>query len=216
MKKVRIVVVGKGRLGSAIVAEAQKDKEIEVASIIDRQNSILKAAKKGDVVIDASRGDAVEDNLRQALDKGTAYILAATGYPDDLKKKIEAYGKKYPIVVAPNLSIGVAVLHDLARLASESLADAKVEIVETHHTKKKDSPSGTALSLAQALPTGTPIRSIREGDVIGEHVITFHLDGETVRLSHSAGDRSIFAKGALRAAKFVDQARPGVYSMRDV
>jgi 4-hydroxy-tetrahydrodipicolinate reductase len=128
-----------------------------------------------------------------------------------------------PIVFASNFSIGVNVLFWLTRKAAEQLGgDFDAEIVETHHKMKKDAPSGTAKTLAEVLKaakktqTEIPIQSIREGDVVGEHTVIFNGPAERVELSHRAASREIFARGALRAAKWIIGRPPGLYSMQDV
>ena len=128
-----------------------------------------------------------------------------------------------PIVFASNFSIGVNVIFWLTRKAAEQLGeDFEAEIIETHHKMKKDAPSGTAKTLAEILKSDRemqseiPIRSIREGDVVGEHTVIFNGPSERLELTHRAESREIFARGALRAAKWVIGKPPRLYSMQDV
>jgi 4-hydroxy-tetrahydrodipicolinate reductase len=126
-----------------------------------------------------------------------------------------------PIVLASNFSVGVNVLFWLTQKAAELLGPTfNPEIVETHHKMKKDAPSGTAKTLAEILKTAQdceiPVQSIREGDVVGEHTVIFQGPGESLELSHRAADRGIFAAGALRAAKWIINKPPGLYTMQDV
>jgi 4-hydroxy-tetrahydrodipicolinate reductase len=125
--------------------------------------------------------------------------------------------------LASNFSVGVNVLVWLTQKAAELLgSDFNPEIVETHHKMKKDAPSGTAKTLADFLKAGRksnseiPIQSIREGDVVGEHSVIFSGPSERLELSHRAANREIFARGALRAAKWIINKPPGLYSMQDV
>jgi 4-hydroxy-tetrahydrodipicolinate reductase len=126
-------------------------------------------------------------------------------------------------VFASNFSIGVNVLFWLTRKAAEQLGvDFDAEIIETHHKMKKDAPSGTAKTLAEVLKASKkakreiPIQSIREGDIVGEHTVIFSGPAERLELTHRAASREIFARGALRAAKWIINQPPGLYSMQDV
>jgi 4-hydroxy-tetrahydrodipicolinate reductase len=128
-----------------------------------------------------------------------------------------------PIVFASNFSIGVNVLFWLTSKAAELLGDDFVpEIIETHHKMKKDAPSGTAKTIAQLLKTAQkiqteiPIQSIREGEIVGQHTVIFTGPAERLELTHRAASREIFARGALRAAKWIMGKPPGLYSMQDV
>jgi len=123
--------------------------------------------------------------------------------------------------LASNFSVGVNVLFWLTQKTAELLgADLNPEIVETHHKLKKDAPSGTAKTLAEILKavrnSEIPIQSFREGDVVGEHTVIFAGPSESLELTHRAGNRGIFAGGALRAAKWIVDKQPGLYSMQDV
>jgi 4-hydroxy-tetrahydrodipicolinate reductase len=129
--------------------------------------------------------------------------------------------KSLPIVFASNFSVGVNALFALTRRAAEILgSEFAPRIVETHHKMKKDAPSGTAKTLAEilkeALKTEIPIESIREGEVVGEHTVSFVGPGERLELTHRAGSREIFARGALRAAEWVVGKPARLYSMQDV
>ena len=136
---------------------------------------------------------------------------------------IQEAAQSLPIVFASNFSVGVNVLFWLTRKAAELLErDFDPEIIETHHKMKKDAPSGTAKTLAEILKAEQknqneiPIQSIREGEVVGEHTVIFSGPGERLELTHRASSREIFARGALRAAKWIVGRPPGLYSMQDV
>jgi 4-hydroxy-tetrahydrodipicolinate reductase len=150
-----------------------------------------------------------------------AVVIGTTGHSSEQSKLIEKTTQTLPIVFASNFSVGVNALFALTRRAAEILgSEFEPQIVETHHTKKKDSPSGTAKTLGEILKhqlkTEIPIESIREGDVVGEHTVTFVGPSERIELTHRAGSREIFGSGALRAAQWVVGRRPGLYSMQDV
>ena len=166
-------------------------------------------------------------------------VIGTTGLSPDQHTEIEEAAESVPILLAPNTSVGVNLLGKIVGELAEKLgSDYDIEIVEAHHRNKKDAPSGTALFLARAAAGGRKqdlddvatygregvsprkegeigLHSVRGGAVVGEHRVTFYSDGEEVEVVHRALSRSTFAVGALRAAKFVASAEPGLYSMRD-
>ena len=166
-------------------------------------------------------------------------VIGTTGFSKEQLAKVEEATKDVPIVLAPNMSVGVNLLREVVRELSAKLAAYDVEVVEAHHKNKKDAPSGTALLLARAAADGrgqnldevavygregvSPrkegeigIHALRGGAVVGEHRLIFYSEGEEIEITHRALSRRTFAAGALRAAKFIATARPGLYAMRDV
>ena len=166
-------------------------------------------------------------------------VIGTTGFSEEQRARVEEASKSVPLVFAPNMSVGVNLLREAVRELSARLAGYDVEVVEAHHRNKKDAPSGTALLLARAaaegrrqnldevavygregiLPRGEGeigIHALRGGAVVGEHRLIFYGPGEEVEVIHRALSRRTFADGALRAAKFVATAKPGLYSMKDV
>ena len=166
-------------------------------------------------------------------------VIGTTGFSEEQRDRIEEASKSIPLVFAPNMSVGVNLLREAVRELSARLAGYDVEVVEAHHRNKKDAPSGTALLLARAAAKGrgqnldevavygregiSPrgegeigIHALRGGAVVGEHRLIFYGPGEEVEVIHRALSRRTFADGALRAAKFVATAEPGLYSMKDV
>ncbi|MFH1017594.1 MAG: 4-hydroxy-tetrahydrodipicolinate reductase [Pseudomonadota bacterium] len=252
MKPIPIVIIGGlGRLGCAILEAASNDKRVEIKGVVERSGAgkkwdkgrvkivhdLSRIARKGDVLIDASTAEAVPGHLKKAVKLGTPYVLAATGIDTRGHREIERAARKICVVVAPNLSVGVAVLKELTELAASLLPEADIEIVETHHRNKMDAPSGTALSLAAAViegsgqnrdmilgrskkglrkPESIGIHAVRGGDIVGEHTVHLLWEGERIGLTHVAGTRAIFARGAIRAACFAAEAYPGIYTMRDI
>jgi 4-hydroxy-tetrahydrodipicolinate reductase len=224
MKKspVRVLLIGAaGRMGKTVLNLAQGDREIEIAAECDLGDSIEAAMKNCDVAIDFSHADSVDEICRAALHHGKSLVIGTTGHSQQQRKTIEETAHSVPIVLASNFSVGVNVLFWLTQKAAELLgSDFDPEIVETHHKMKKDAPSGTAKTLAEILEpvrnARIPIKSIREGDVVGEHTAIFKGPGERLELTHRAGSREIFALGALRAAKWITKKPPGLYSMQDV
>ena len=218
----RVLLIGAaGRMGKTVLDLAQSDREIEIAARCDLGDPIEPAMKNCDVAIDFSQADSIDEVCRAALQHGKSLVIGTTGHSQPQRKTIGETAHSLPIVLASNFSVGVNVLFWLTQKAAELLgSDFNPEIVETHHKMKKDAPSGTAKMLAEILKavrsSEIPIQSIREGDVVGEHTVIFRGPGELLELTHRAANRGIFALGALRAAKWIVDQRPGLYSMQDV
>ena len=219
---VRVVVIGAaGRMGKTVVDLAQNDSQIQIAALCDLGDSIELAIKDCDVAIDFSQADSVDEICRAALGHAKSLVIGTTGHSQQQRKTIEDTAHSLPIVLASNFSVGVNVLFWLTQKTAELLgSDFNPEIVETHHTMKKDAPSGTAKTLAEILKAKRnheiPIQSIREGEVVGEHTVIFAGPDEQLEITHRAANRGIFAAGALRAAKWIIDKPPGLYSMQDV
>ena len=210
-----------GRMGQTVLDLAQSDPEIEIAARCDLGDPIEPAMKNCDVAIDFSQADSIDEICRAALQHGKSLVIGTTGHSQHQRKTIGETAHSLPIVLASNFSVGVNVLFWLTQKAAELLgSDFSPEIVETHHEMKKDAPSGTAKTLAEILKamrdSEIPIQSIREGDVVGEHTVIFSGPGEQLELTHRAANRGIFARGALRAAKWIVDKPPRLYSMQDV
>ena len=219
---VRVMLIGAaGRMGQTVLDLAQSDREIEIAARCDLGDPIEPAMKNCDVAIDFSQADSIDEICRAALQHGKSLVIGTTGHSQPQRKTIGETAHSLPIVLASNFSVGVNVLFWLTQKAAELLgSDFNPEIVETHHKMKKDAPSGTAKTLAEILKamrnSEIPIQSIREGDVVGEHTVIFSGPGEQLELTHRAANRGIFARGALRAAKWIVDKPPRLYSMQDV
>jgi len=221
---VRVLLVGAaGRMGKTIDDLAKDDVDVEIVAQCDIGDAIGTAIGRSDVVIDFSHPDASDEICRAALHHRKPLVIGTTGHSCEQRRPIEHAAQSLPIVFASNFSIGVNVLFWLTRKAAELFGrDFDAEIFETHHKMKKDAPSGTAKTLAdvlkavQAIENEIPIQSIREGDVVGEHTVIFSGPGERLELSHHAASREIFARGALRAARWIIGKPAGLYSMQDV
>jgi 4-hydroxy-tetrahydrodipicolinate reductase len=173
------------------------------------------------------------------LSYGLPHVIGTTGLTDEQLAQVEEAAKGVPVVLAPNMSVGVNLLREVVRDLAAKLEGYDIEVVETHHRNKKDAPSGTALFLARAAAEGrnekledvavhgregfSPrepgeigIHALRGGAVVGEHRLVFYSEGEEVEVVHRALSRRTFADGALRAAKFAAEAGPGLYGMADV
>jgi len=221
---VRVLLIGAaGRMGKTVRDLATKDSKIDIVAQCDLGDAIEPAMKNCDVAIDFSRADAIEEICRSALHHDKPVVVGTTGHSPEQRRVIEHTAQSLPIVFASNFSVGVNVLFWLTRKTAERLGrDFSAEIVETHHKMKKDAPSGTAKTLAEVLKGAqkigneVPIQSIREGNVVGEHTVIFSGPGERLELRHRVASREIFARGALRAAKWIMGRPPGLYSMQDV
>src|SRR5436190_8343102 len=219
---VRLLLIGAaGRMGKTVCDLAESDLEIEITAQCDLGDPIESAMKNCDVAIDFSQADSIDEICRAASQHGKSLVIGTTGHSQQQRKTIQETARSIPIVLASNFSVGVNVLFWLTQKASELLgSDFNPEIVETHHKMKKDAPSGTAKTLAEILKpmrnSEIPIQSIREGNVVGEHTVIFGGPGERLELTHRAANRGIFALGALRAAKWIINKPPRLYSMQDV
>jgi 4-hydroxy-tetrahydrodipicolinate reductase len=219
---VRVLLIGAaGRMGKTVLDLARSDREIDIAAQCDLGDSIEPAMKNCDVAIDFSQADSIDEICRAALQRGKSLVIGTTGHSQQQRRMIEETAHSVPIVLASNFSVGVNVLFWLTQKAAELLgSDFNPEIVETHHKMKKDAPSGTAKTLAEILKavrhSEIPIESIREGDIVGDHTVIFGGPGERLELTHRAVNRGIFALGALRAAKWIVDKPPALYSMQDV
>ena len=196
---------------------------------------------KADVLIDFTVAAACPANVRAATGLGKPSVVGTTGLSDAEKAALAACAEDVAIVYAPNMSVGMNLLFKLTSEVAAILGlDYNVEITEIHHNRKKDSPSGTAVRLAEraaeALGLDYPgeavhgrhgqvgerlvreigVHALRGGDVVGEHTVSFIGQGERIELIHKAHSRDNFARGALRAAQFVLNAAPGLYDMQDV
>ena len=226
MKKtpVRVLLVGAaGRMGKTVLDLAAADPKIDIVAQCDLGDPIEPAMENCDVIIDFSHPDAIDEVCRAASQHGKSLVIGTTGHSQEQRRMIQEAAQSLPIVFASNFSVGVNVLFWLTRKAAELLeGDFDPEIIETHHKMKKDAPSGTAKTLAEILKAEQknqneiPIQSIREGEVVGEHTVIFTGPGERLELTHQAASREIFARGALRAAKWIVGRPPGLYSMQDV
>jgi 4-hydroxy-tetrahydrodipicolinate reductase len=241
MKRVRVLLVGaKGRMGQAVAAEAGAADAVIVAGL-DQGDVLTKELDACEVVVDFSHASATSAICQACLGAGKPLVSGTTGHSNEERAFLEKAAKSLPIVLAPNFSVGVNALFWLTRKAAEMLGrDFDLEIVETHHRLKKDAPSGTARRLAEILCqvrnldyakdvahgregiTGERsvgeigMHSIRGGDVVGDHTVTFAGRGERLELTHKASSRETFALGALRAARWIVGRSPGLYSMEDV
>ena len=199
------------------------------------------AFKKTDVIVDFTVPECTLDILKIALKLKKKVVIGTTGFTQKVEALIKKFSKKIPILKAGNMSLGVNLLMFLTEIASKSLNEEYLsKVFEIHHKHKKDYPSGTALMLGKGIangknkslsnltgkkflnnksfPFGKKINfnSIRKGEIIGEHEVTFSSGKEIITLNHEAFDRALYSDGALTAAKWLINKKPGLYSMRDL
>jgi len=223
----RLLVVGAaGKMGKAVQAAASGRSDLAVSGTVDAGDDVAVALAGCDVYIDFSTPDAT--------------VIGTTGLTADANVAIADLSRVAPVIVAANFSLGVNLMLGLVRQAAKALGDWDAEVVETHHNKKRDAPSGTALAIAKAIAAGRGVEydavkrhtrdgeigarphgeigvaTLRGGDVVGEHVACFFGEGERIEIAHRATSRSIFATGALVAAAWLVGKPPGRYTMLDV
>lgn len=234
-----------GRMGKAVASLAE-DYGAEITCGVDGAKCpmlfpvyprIEDVMEKVDAVIDFSSPSALKSTLTYCLNHMLPVLLAATGYSDQQLTRIREAAKTIPVFQTGNLSVGVALLQLLAKKAASVLQDYDAEIIERHHNKKKDAPSGTALMLAKSVNEGfgnskeflygrkgevgarkkseIGIHAVRGGTIVGEHEVMFAGDDEIITLSHSARSRNIFASGALRVTAWLITQPHGFYEMND-
>lgn len=260
-----IIVTGAtGRMGSRITALSKDYSDLRLAGATERKGHdavgkdiglIAGIGETGiiltdgleniiascDVVIDFTQTGSSIEHLKLASAKGKAMVIGTTGFSKDQIRELESLAKNVPVILAPNMSVGVnlllKVLHDIARVLGD---EYDIEIVEAHHRLKKDAPSGTAMKMAQVIADAIDrnldevavyarkgiigertkreigIQTVRAGDIVGEHTVLFGGLGERIEITHKASSRDTFARGALKAALWVHNKPAGLYDMQDV
>ncbi len=226
-----IAVLGaSGRLGQSVLACASNDSRFELVAAWSRTprtaapwtDDLGAACAAADVVIDCTLPAATSQVLDACIDNQTALVSAVTGLDGEQQSALAHAAQRIALLHEHNMSVGVHVLADLVQRAAAALPEEfRVELVETHHSQKRDAPSGTAITLAAAASLrqkgDIPIASLRGGSVIGEHVVHFLGPLERLELTHRADDRQVFAAGALRAALWLRGRAAGrVYRFADM
>lgn len=204
-------------------------------------SELSESSSEADVIVDFTSPDSTLAAAEYASREGKAMVIGTTGFTGEERKRLDELSETFPCVIAPNMSIGVNVMFEMAKILARTLGDEyDVEIVEAHHRHKVDSPSGTALRLGEAAAEGLGrdfqdvarferygrtgerqpkeigIQTIRGGDIVGEHTVMFIGEGERIELTHRALNRDNFAKGVVRAVKWIYGKPPGIYTMKDV
>ncbi|MBP5236396.1 MAG: 4-hydroxy-tetrahydrodipicolinate reductase [Clostridia bacterium] len=237
-----------GRMGKNVADFASASNKAVVSAGVDVSAPTYDAAfpvfsslddvtEQFDVIVDFSHHTAVRQVTETAVAKGVPAVIAATGHDDAEKDLIRKASLSVPVFYSGNMSLGINLLIDLAKTAARTLgSDFDIEIVEEHHNRKADAPSGTALMIADAInsderfryvydrhSSSSPrkkdeigIHSVRGGNIVGEHEVIFAGESEVIRISHSAASRMVFAEGAVNAACWIVGKEPGLYGMSDM
>ena len=243
----RVIVNGSnGRMGSEIVSMIQKesaDLDATLAAAVDVTgschgvfSSLAEYTGPADVIIDFTFHTTAEALTEYAITRCLPLVIATTGHTQEELAVIRKAALKIPLFQASNMSIGVAMLVEFAKKAASVFPKADIEIVEKHHNRKKDAPSGTAMTIADALTSVRPgavikcgrsgfetrnpdditIHSLRMGDIAGDHEVYITTDSQQLVLRHEAFSRTLFAEGAICAAKFLQGKPAGYYRMEDM
>jgi 4-hydroxy-tetrahydrodipicolinate reductase len=235
-----------GRMGQAIIRATQDSDTVRIVAGVDINaaaiapactfpvyNAIDEFPDKADVIIDFSHHTALNTLAAYAAKTETPIVLCTTGHTDEERAEMEELSKKVAIFFSGNMSIGINLLIELAKITALAMPEAEIEIIESHHNRKLDSPSGTALMLANAIcevkpssyaklgrsgqgkrtPEEIGIHSVRMGNVVGIHEVIVGTKNQTITLKHEAHDRALFAEGGLCAAAFLKDRAAGLYDM---
>lgn len=202
----------------------------------DFYTSLYDVNESADCLIDFSHHSCTSDILKYAVERNLPVVIATTGHTAEELKMMESASEKIPLFHSANMSLGVALLLELAKTAAKTIPDADIEIIETHHNRKEDAPSGTALMIANALKTvretaklvfgryGSAkrekgeigIHAVRLGNIVGKHEVILGTDTQTIVISHECHTRSVFAEGAVNAAAFLIGKPAGMYDMQSM
>ncbi len=225
-------------MGRCVRAVLEEVDDIELCALGDRNLPMNpEAFAKADVILDFSTAEATRELVHLVAQTDAALVTGVTARDESELAAVRVLSATRAVFAASNFSLGIAVLGRLSEIASQVLgSDFDIEISETHHRKKRDAPSGTAISLADRLAAIRGVRkeaprfgvggerprdeiaiaSLRGGDVVGDHSVFFFGPGERLEFTHRAHDRSLFAHGAIRAVRFVAGRAPGFYGMTDL
>jgi 4-hydroxy-tetrahydrodipicolinate reductase len=264
MTTLNIAIAGSsGRMGRALLEGVAQARDMQLSAALDQNGSpylgrdageligticgirimddVALALSGCDVLIDFTRPEGTLMHLAVCQTEGVKMVIGTTGFSKNQKDELRAASQSIPIVLAPNMSVGVNVTLKLVELAARVLRDGyDIEIIEAHHRHKVDAPSGTALRMGEVaaeaqgknlsevavygregitgerVPGAIGFATVRGGDIIGDHTVLFAGVGERIEISHKAGSRATFAEGALRAARFLADKESGLFDMQDV
>ncbi|MBP3937905.1 MAG: 4-hydroxy-tetrahydrodipicolinate reductase [Clostridia bacterium] len=232
-----------GRMGKEVEKIVEASETMSVAAKVDKMaaesgcyTDINDFSGKADIIIDFSNHLGTKELLDYAVKNNIPTVVATTGHTPEELSLIEEAGKKIAVFHSANMSLGVALLCELAVKAAATMPDADIEIVETHHNRKLDAPSGTALMIANAIKAvrekaqfvfgregnakreknEVGIHAVRRGNIIGIHEVLVSTDSQTITLKHEAHSRALFAEGAVSAAEFILNKPAGLYNMNSI
>ena len=263
MSKLKLAITGAaGRMGKTLVQAISQDPDVELGAAVYKSGSSLIGVDAGelagvgklhvpivedlkdsdyDLLVDFTKIEPCLNHLERARMANKPVVIGTTGFNTEQRAQIDLAARDIPIVLAPNTSVGITLcMHLLKTMAPILAEDSDIEIIETHHRHKIDSPSGTAVRLGEVVAEslgrdlnqcaiygregiGEPrdretigFATVRGGDVVGDHTVLFASEGERIELTHKASSRMTFAKGAMRAAKWLSSQSSGLYDMSDV
>ncbi len=231
---IKAAILGAGAMGKVLAQTMEEQEGIEVAVMVEPRNGETLAGDV-DVVIDFSNPDNLEMLVKFCEAAGCPAVIATTGFDSQQQEQIKALAQQVPVVFAANFSLGITIMRRVLSEIAPVLEDSfDMEVIEKHHNKKLDSPSGTAKMLVAALNSRGDyeevhgregnrkrgkeigIHAVRGGTIAGEHQVIFAGEDEILEIKHTAGSKKIFAAGAVKAARFTQAAAPGLYDMEDV
>jgi 4-hydroxy-tetrahydrodipicolinate reductase len=250
---IKVIVCGAlGRMGRAVIDEIAAEDDLELAGAVEVKDhpdlggtiagvkvtsNLAAALKRGDVLVDFTNPEATLKHIKAGAKAKKPVVTGTTGLSQEQLAAAEKVTGDIPLVISPNMSAGVNLMFNVVERVTQALPDFDIEIVEIHHNRKKDSPSGTAARLADVIetvrsdtdrvhgregmcgprdPGELALHSLRGGDVVGEHTVIFAGEGERFELTHRAHSRRTFARGTIRAIRFIVDKKPGLYTMADI
>ena len=236
---IKVLINGyNGKMGQMVLNQIKASQDFECIGGTDISLSINEITEKPDIIIDFSTPEASLSILQYAEKNKIPVVIATTGFSDEQTAKIMEYSKTLPIFKSANMSYETNLMIALVSKLAKELTGSDIEIVETHHNKKVDAPSGTALMIADGINEALDhemyyeydrhskraprnqkeigIHSIRGGTEVGKHTVFFFGDNESLEISHTVTSRAVFANGALKAAKFIINKPAGFYDMKDL
>ena len=238
----KVAVMGaSGRMGKMLIDAVEAADDCMLHARLDKGDDVRAGLSGADVMIDFTRPEATLAHLAVCAELGVKAVVGTTGFDEAQKAEIAKAAERTAVVFAPNMSVGVNVVLKLLDMAARALAEGyDIEIVEAHHRMKVDAPSGTALQMGQVVadalgrdlkacavygregvtgvrdPSTIGFATVRGGDIIGDHTVLFAGIGERIEVSHKATNRTIYAQGSLRCARFLAGRSTGLFGMNDV
>ena len=239
---IKIAVAGaSGRMGQSIIQSIEQSDKTTLGVTLDKGDNLNSVIDQFDVLVDFTRPEATLDYLAVCVGAGKSMVIGTTGFDDAGLQMIKGAGTKISVVFAPNMSVGVNLSLKLLEMAAKVIGEeSDIEIVEAHHRHKVDAPSGTALKMGEVVANALGrdlskcavygregieeprdrqtigFSTIRGGDVVGEHTVSFFMEGERVEITHKASSRMTFSNGAIRASAWLQGKPAGLYSMQDI
>jgi 4-hydroxy-tetrahydrodipicolinate reductase len=240
--KHHIAVAGaSGRMGKMLIEAVHNADDCTLSGTLDIGCDLRESLKGSQALIDFTRPEGTMEHLAVCRELGIAVVIGTTGFTEAQKADIAVIAQSIPIVMAPNMSVGVNVTLKLLEMAAKAMATGyDIEIVEAHHRHKVDSPSGTALKMGEVIadalgrnlkdcavytregitgerdPSSIGFATIRGGDIVGDHTVLFAGTGERIEISHKSSSRVTYAQGSLRAVRFLADKKSGLFDMFDV